>query len=144
MREGALSRALLVCAEGINPVAAGVELLLGHGSFLQRADFTTRFVICGTSVPNGATALASVDWEAAIRALDASEMTCSGGEQRMLRLAASLAAGIPVSLSDTVAGLDQSNLELLINAIRRASGPAGTAPLPAVLSAAPNLSDGLP
>jgi hypothetical protein len=144
MRESALSRALLACADGISPVAAGVELLLDHGSFVQRADFTTQFVICGTSVPNGATALASVDWEAAIRALDAGEMLCSGGEQRMLRLAASLAAGIPVSLSDTVAGLDQSNLEFLISAIRRASGPAGTAPLPAVLSAARNLSDGLP
>jgi hypothetical protein len=80
MREGALSQALLACADGISPVAAGVELLLGHGSFLQRADFTTRFTICGTGLSDGTPALASIDWEAAIAALSAGELPCSGGE----------------------------------------------------------------
>jgi len=35
----------------------------------------------------------------------------SGGEQRILRLSASLAEGIPVDLRDTSTGLDQTNLE---------------------------------
>ena len=37
-----------------------------------------------------------------------------GGEQRMLKLTASLADGIPVDLQDTLTGLDDSNIQLLI------------------------------
>ena len=66
--------------------------------------------------------MAAIDWAAAIAALDAGELPCSGGEQRILRLAASLADGIPVSLSDAITGLDRSNLSHLLAAIRHASG----------------------
>jgi hypothetical protein len=51
---------------------------------------------------------------------------CSGGEQRMLRITASLADGIPVDLRDTLTGLDDRNLQLLITAIRRASEKIST------------------
>jgi hypothetical protein len=57
--------------------------------------------------------MAAVDWDAAAAALTAGELPCSGGEQRIFRLAASLAGGIPVDLSDAVAGLDQANLQRL-------------------------------
>jgi hypothetical protein len=40
----------------------------------------------------------------------------------MLKITASLADGIPVDLQDTVVGIDDTNLQLLITAIRRASG----------------------
>jgi hypothetical protein len=66
--------------------------------------------------------MAAIDWPAAIAALDAGELPCSSGEQRILRLAASLADGIPVSLSDAVTGLDHHNLSRLLTAICHASG----------------------
>ena len=40
----------------------------------------------------------------------------------MLKLTASLADGIPVSLRDTVTGLDDRNVHLLITAIGHATG----------------------
>ena len=66
----------------------------GHGSgcWLDREDFTSQFITT-TGAGSDGTATASSDWEAAIAALDAGELPCSGGEQRVLRLAASIAAG---------------------------------------------------
>jgi hypothetical protein len=46
----------------------------------------------------------------------------SGGEQRIVRITASLAAGHPASLRDTVPGLDQRALHLVSTAIRHAAG----------------------
>ena len=40
----------------------------------------------------------------------------------MLKITASLADGIPVDLRDAITGLDDRNIQLLITAIRRASG----------------------
>ena len=40
----------------------------------------------------------------------------------MLRLAASLAGGIPVSLRDTLTGIDHRNIELVITAVLHAWG----------------------
>lgn len=58
--------------------------------------------------------MASIDWEAAISALDAGELPCSNGERRVLRLAASIAAGAPVSLGNTLTGIDDRNATLAI------------------------------
>ena len=66
--------------------------------------------------------MAAIDWDAAITALNAGELPCSGGERRILQLSASLAAGIPVGLRDTVTGLDDHNTARLITALRHASG----------------------
>jgi hypothetical protein len=44
--------------------------------------------------------MATIDWPAAITALDGGGLPASGGERRVLRLAASLADGIPVDLRD--------------------------------------------
>jgi hypothetical protein len=106
-------------AEGSCCLAAAAELLIAQ-SWLHRADFTSRFVtVCpGTG---GGQPVAVIDWPAVITALGAS-LPCSGGEQRMLRITASLADGIPVDLRDTLTGLDDRNIQLLITAIRRASG----------------------
>jgi hypothetical protein len=40
----------------------------------------------------------------------------------MLRLAASLAGGIPVNLRDALTGIDDDGIQLVINAVRHASG----------------------
>jgi hypothetical protein len=66
--------------------------------------------------------MAAIDWDAAITALNVGELPCSGGERRILQLAASLAGGIPVSLRDTVTGLDNDNTARLLTAIRHAAG----------------------
>jgi hypothetical protein len=58
------------------------------GCWLGREDFTTRFVAVSTDEDGP---IASIGWEAAITALDAGELPCSGGKHRILRLAASLA-----------------------------------------------------
>ena len=117
-----IAAALRACANGIYPLEAGTELLIASGAFLHRHDFTSRFIEHGTSISDGTTPMADIDWEAAIIALHAGGLPCSGGERRILQLAASLAAGIPVSLQDAVTGLDDRNTDRLITAIRRASG----------------------
>ena len=63
--------------------------------------------------------MADIDWDAAI---NAGELPCSGGKRRILQLSASLAAGTPVDLRDTVTDLDHHNVALLVTAIRHATG----------------------
>ena len=115
-------QALRACAAGLYPAEAGVGLLIGHDTWLHRRDFTGPFVLTGVSLADGITAMAEVDWAAAIEALDAGDLPCSGGEQRMLRLASSIAAGTPVNLRDTLTGIDHRNIELVITAVLHASG----------------------
>ena len=114
-----LTAALHACAAGLYPLEAGTELLISNGTFLHRGDFTARFITCGTS---GGTPMAAIDWDAAITALASGGLPCSGGERRILQLSASLAAGTPVSLRDTITGLDNTNTARLITAIRHATG----------------------
>jgi hypothetical protein len=66
--------------------------------------------------------MAAIDWDAATAALVRGDLPCSGGERRILRLSASLAAGIPVDLRDTITGLDDDNTARLFVAIRHAAG----------------------
>ena len=84
----------------------------------------------GVSITDGITKMAQIDWPAAIAALDAGSLPCSGGEQRMLRLAASIADGTPVSLRDTLTGIDDRNVQLVAAAILHASGQRPQARIP--------------
>jgi len=117
-----LGDALRACARGIHPLKAGTGLLIDCGSWLHRQDFTSRFITTATSISDGVTLLAGTDWEAAVTALRAGELQASGGERRMLLLAASIAGGIPVSLNDTLTGIDRRNASLVVNAIAHATG----------------------
>jgi hypothetical protein len=117
-----LTGALHACAAGLLPLEAGVALLAGNGAFLHRGDFTSRFIDTGTSITDGTTPMAAVDWDAAITALNSGGLPCSGGERRILLLSASLAGGTHISLRDNVTGLDDRNTALLITAIRHAAG----------------------
>ncbi len=114
-----LAAALRACAAGLYPLEAGVALLIDSGALLHCADFTGRFIEHGTS---DGTAMAAIDWDAAVTALNTGELPCSGGERRILMLAASLAGGIPADLRDAVPGLDDHNVRRLLTAIRHASG----------------------
>jgi hypothetical protein len=70
----------------------------------------------------GGAAMAAVDWEAAVAALDAGRLPCSGGEGRILRLAASIAGGVPVDLGEAVTGLDENNARRAAAAVLHAAG----------------------
>ena len=114
-----IATALRNHAEGSYCLSAAAELLIAQ-SWLRQADFTSRFITIHRS-PGGDEPMAVIDWPAVVTALGTS-LPCSGGEQRMLKITASLADGIPVDLRDTLTGLDDRNIQLLITAIRRASG----------------------
>ena len=117
-----LGDALQACARGIYPLEAGARLLIECGSWLHRKDFTSRFITVGTSISDGTTLLASTDWEAAVTALHAGDLPASGGERRMLLLASSLAGGTPVSLNDTLVGIDRRNASLVVSSVAHAAG----------------------
>lgn len=117
-----LSDALRAGARGIRPLEAGTGLLIDCGTWLRRGDFTSRFITAGTSISDGVTLLASIDWEAAVTALHAGELPASGGERRMLLLASSIAVGTLVSLNDTLPGIDRRNASLVVGAIAHAAG----------------------
>ena len=117
-----LGDALRACARGIHPLEAGTGLLIDCGSWLHREDFTSRFITTGTSISDSDTLLASTDWEAAITALNTGELPSSSSERHMLLLAASIADGIPVSLCDTLPGIDHRNARHLVKAIAHATG----------------------
>lgn len=115
-----LSAALRAAAAGIQPDEAAAGLIISHGTFLHRGDFT-RHVETAACISDG-TPMAWIDWDAVIAALDGGHLPASGGEKRIVRIAASLAAGHLISLRDAVPGLDRCNLELVTTAIRHAAG----------------------
>ena len=111
---GSIATALRNHAEGSCYLAAAAELLIAQ-AWLQRADFTSRFITVHRS-PGSGKPMAVINWPAV------TSLPCSGGEQRKLKIIASLADGIPVDLRDTITGLDNRNVQFLITAILRASG----------------------
>ena len=117
----AIIAALRAHAAGLHPEEAGTELLISHGGILPRDDFAS-FVHTGTSISDGTTLMAWIDWDAALSALHDGQIPLCGGERRILTLAASIAEGFPASLRDTIPSLDTRNLKLLVTAIRHAAG----------------------
>ena len=113
-------------ARGLYAVEAAVELLIGHGRWLGRTDFTDGFVETGVGLSDGMP-MAWIDWHAAVAALQAGGLPCSDSEAGVLRLAASLAEGGPVALRDAVGGLDVGNLLLVATAVLHAGGHRGAA-----------------
>ena len=68
------------------------------------------------------TDIVTIDWPALITALDADDLPCSASEASMLRLAASLADGIPLDLRDALTGLDARNTDLICQAVLHTNG----------------------
>jgi hypothetical protein len=119
-----------VHAAGLLRAVAAVELLIGHAVWLRRNDFVDEFVWVAdesAAVTAGEMSWAWVDWAAALAALDAGGLPCSGGEAAVLRVAVSLAEGIPVDLGEAVSCLDVRNLELVAQAVRCAGGAVASA-----------------
>jgi hypothetical protein len=115
-----LAAALRAAADGLDADQAAAELIISHGTFLERGEFS-RYITTGPSISDGTT-LALIDWDVALAALDRGGLAVSGSERHILLIAASLAAGPPVSLRDVIPGFDQRNLHLVTAAIRRAAG----------------------
>ena len=115
-----LTAALRASSKGMYCDQAATELLIRHGSWLRRDDFTARYILIGTSQAGDITA--AIDWEEAITALHAGDLPCSSSEAAILGLAASFATATPVVLRHAITGLDQANLYLVTNAIRDAGG----------------------
>ncbi|HEY6422716.1 MAG TPA: hypothetical protein VIY28_05575 [Pseudonocardiaceae bacterium] len=113
--------ALRAHAWGLLCAVAAVELLVGHAVWLRRDDFVGRFVDTGDDLA-GEGMLAWVKWPAVVRALDAGRLGCSGSEAGVLRIAASLAEGVPLDLGDAVSGLDAVNGVLVARAVLAAGG----------------------
>jgi hypothetical protein len=72
-----LATALRRQAQGIYCLEAAAELLIAHETWLHRLDFTTRFVALSRGLPGGPQ-MATIDWPAAITALAAGHLPCSG------------------------------------------------------------------
>jgi len=116
-----LATALRAQAEGLHCLEAAAELLIAHQTWPHRTDFTGEFVTVQRGLVDGR-ALAAIDWTTAITALHEGQLPCSGGEYRILCIAAGLAEGIPVDLRDALTGLDVSNLDLVASAVLHAGG----------------------
>lgn len=122
-----LSAALRASAKGVLCAEAAVELLIEQQSWLHHKDFVDGFVdgfveTLTSHQQTGHTDTALVDWVAALAALDAGRLPCSSGEGQLLRIAASLAEGLPVDLRDAITGLDTINTRLVARVINLAAG----------------------
>ena len=117
-----LSRALRAHAKGALCAEAAVELLVKHRSWVVRADFVSRFVDVFDGIDG--TPMAFVDWTEAVEALSAGELACSSSEGQILRIAASIAEGVPVDLSIAMCTLDATNAARVARALLHASGHA--------------------
>ncbi len=115
-----ITAALRTWSKGMYCNTAATELLIRHGFWLRRDDFTAQFILTHTGPAGDITA--AISWEEAIAALQAGNLPCSSSEAAILHLAASLATASPVILRHAITGLDRANLYLVINAIRNASG----------------------
>jgi hypothetical protein len=114
MTAPSLPAALRAGAAGLYALEAAAGLIIAHGTWLTRDDFTC-FIEYGTGT-------AAIDWEAAVATLETGGLPSSGGERRMLRLAASLAGQAPVILGDAITGIDDRNTGLLVKAVLHTSG----------------------
>ncbi len=74
-----LPAALRACADGLYALEASVELLIAHARWLDRDDFASSFIRTGTSITDGITEMALIDWAAAITALNVGDLPCSSG-----------------------------------------------------------------
>jgi hypothetical protein len=118
-----LDDALRAGAAGLYCAEAGTELLITHRSWLLRGDFEPFIVIEPAAA--GQEMTASVDWDGAVTVLEAGGLPCSSGERRVLRLAASIAGGIPVDLGEALTGLDRAGITAAACAVAHAGGHRG-------------------
>ena len=114
-----MAAALRVWAKGLFTYEAAVELLIGHRWWLVRDDFLGYVEPCrgfhGES-------MAAIGWQAVWVALEDGHLPCSSGERQVLRVAVSIAEGVPIDLRDAVSCLDAVTSGLVARAVLTAGG----------------------
>ncbi len=106
-------------AAGITADVAAVDLIATHRVWLTRPDFGP-FIQPGHCHPTAAP-MALIRWRAAVTALGQRRLPCSSSEADILRIAASLGAGVPIRLRDVLGTLDHRNIALITKAIALAN-----------------------
>lgn len=106
-------------AVGITADTAAVDLIATHRVWLTRPDLSP-FIQHGRCHATGAP-MALIRWRAAITALNQGRLPCSSSEADILRIAASLGAGVPIRLRDVLGCLDHHNIALVTKAIALAN-----------------------
>ncbi|WP_017577209.1 hypothetical protein [Nocardiopsis kunsanensis] len=103
-------------ADGRSDDVAAVELLIGHGVWLERKDFAPYIerVLDLSGRP-----ITVIDWEG-LSEVRTSGLTASTSEVAILDTALSLATGKPISLAE-VLGLDSTNTAAVATALVRAA-----------------------
>lgn len=81
-------------AAGLHRQVAALELLADHGVWIGKLAEHSLITV----ERRRGYALASIDWDHAMLALEAKMLPCSSSEASILKIAASLATGEPVSL----------------------------------------------
>ena len=118
---GQLACLLEDTAAGLCADTAAVALIARHGHFLHQPGFR-RLIAAGSSISAGEP-VAVIRWRAAIHALEHGRLPCTGSEQAVLRIAASLGdEAIPVHLRQVLGSLDHRNITLITAAITAANG----------------------
>lgn len=102
-------------AKGLYSTEAGAELLIRHGKTIHEG---APWIVEQDKLSNDRPRMATIDVDALLEHSGA----WSGGEQRIVRIAASLLGGPPVDLSEEIPGIDRANLVLVLAAIAHASG----------------------
>ena len=118
---GQLARLLAAGSDGLPAETAAVRLLDLCGAWLARPDFITGFIRVGAS-PLSGRPLGIIRWQPAIRALRGGGLPSSVGEAAIPRIAASLAADVPVELGQAITGLNRVSLAAVTTAVRTAGG----------------------
>jgi hypothetical protein len=105
-------------AAGLHRQVAAIGLLADHATWIPR--LAGHGLI--TVERRRGYALASIDWDQALLALEAKMLPCSGSEASILKIAASLACGEPASLGPELTSLDIANAWRVTTAVWAATG----------------------
>lgn len=104
-------------AKGSYTTVAATELLIrAFGGWAAAPG--NPWIHASATTPEGYLERAWIDFEAIPENVGA----LSGGERRVLMIAASIAENVPVVLGDVVPGLDRNNLSLVLAALAHAGG----------------------
>lgn len=120
-RTAALADLLATHADGLLTETAAVGLLITHRYWLTRAAFTDHYIHPVTG-HDARLVGARIDWPAALTALTHGDLPCSASQAAVLRIAASLAADLPLSLHQALGDLDAPNITAVATAITAANG----------------------
>ncbi len=101
-------------ADGYSADRAAVELLITHDEWLRRPDFQ-RYI--DPTFDADGQPLTVIEWDRVRKALNRSDLVSSSSGLSVLRIALSLAVGLPVNLGEAMAGLDATNTTAVATAL---------------------------